>query len=405
MYITRKLSSWGINRDIFMLGLARMIDSAGASLLIILIPRYVQHLEIQFSGVPEPFLIGILLSTFGVTNFLTQPYAGVFLDRSGRHRPYLIGGLAIYAVSTGCLLWTTGAVGIFAVRLFQGAGIALTIPATLSLITTYTIPEQRSTAMGFYNIMRMSGFSLGPLAGGTLIQWWGFEIPIIFSAVTAFVGVGMIALLVREPAGKPAVNRKGFLATLSEYFTPGMVDFLKIATGNFAMALSISLISSLQNEFNVKLNQTTFEFSIAFSALLFSMIAVQMPISRLADRYGRKIPIVTGLICLAPVTIWMGYLTSTAALIVARVLQGVTVAAVFAPSVALGGDKADSDSSGRQLSIIGMSFVLGVGVGPALGGVLAGYVTFSAPFWIAALLSLLSAAIIGFTVSDSILSP
>jgi MFS family permease len=130
-----------------------------------------------------------------------------------------------------------------------------------------------------------------------------------------------------------------------------------------------------------------------------------MPISRLADRYGRKIPIVTGLICLAPVTIWMGYLTSTAALIVARVLQGVTVAAVFAPSVALGGDKADSDSSGRQLSIIGMSFVLGVGVGPALGGVLAGYVTFSAPFWIAALLSLLSAAIIGFTVSDSILSP
>ncbi len=77
-----------------MLGLARMIDSAGASLLIILIPRYIQHLEIHFSGLPEPFLIGILLSTFGVTNFLTQPYAGVVLDRSGRHRPYLISGLA-----------------------------------------------------------------------------------------------------------------------------------------------------------------------------------------------------------------------------------------------------------------------------------------------------------------------
>ncbi len=307
-------------------------------------------------------------------------------------------------MSTGCLLWTTDAVGIFLVRLFQGAGIALTIPTTLSLITAYTIPEERSTAMGFYNIMRMSGFSLGPLAGGTLIQWSGFQVPIIFATLTAFIGVALIALLVREPTGKPSVNRSGFLETLSEYVTPGMIDFLKIASGNFAMALSISLISSLQNEFNARLDQTTLEFSIAFSSLLFSMILVQMPIARFADRYGRKIPIVTGLLFLAPVTIWMGYLTSTEQLIAARVLQGIAVAAVFAPSVALGGDKADASSSGRQMSIIGMSFVLGVGLGPAMGGVLAGYLTFSAPFWIAAVLSLGSAGIIAFTVSDSLLA-
>jgi MFS family permease len=66
-------------------------------------------------------------------------------------------------------------------------------------------------------------------------------------------------------------------------------------------------------------------------------------------------------------------------MIVARFLQGVAVAAVFAPSLALAGDLAREGTSGSTLSILTMGFGLGIAVGTLLSGVLVSY-GFVVPF-------------------------
>jgi len=66
-------------------------------------------------------------------------------------------------------------------------------------------------------------------------------------------------------------------------------------------------------------------------------------------------------------------------MIAARFLQGVAVAAVFAPSLALAGDLAREGTSGSTLSILTMGFGLGIAFGTLLSGVLVSY-GFVVPF-------------------------
>ena len=68
---------------------------------------------------------------------------------------------------------------------------------------------------------------------------------------------------------------------------------------------------------------------------------------------------------------------------VARFVQGIAVAAVFAPALALAGDLAGEGESGSTLSVLTMGFGLGIAFGTLLSGILVGF-GFAVPFLIAA---------------------
>jgi len=70
----------------------------------------------------------------------------------------------------------------------------------------------------------------------------------------------------------------------------------------------------------------------------------------------------------------------------ARFLQGVAGAMVFAPALALAGDIASEGQSGSTLSVLTMAFGFGVAVGPLLSGILVSW-GFVVPFAFGALLA------------------
>jgi MFS family permease len=73
-------------------------------------------------------------------------------------------------------------------------------------------------------------------------------------------------------------------------------------------------------------------------------------------------------------------------MIVARFIQGIAVAAVFAPSLALAGDLAGDGESGSTLSLLTMGFGLGIAFGTLFSGILVGF-GFATPFVVATVLS------------------
>lgn len=401
--ITRFLNKHDIQTDVFMLGLARMIDSFSSSLLIILIPLIVKERSIHFGSYATAAVSGILLSAYGLTNFVIQPSAGTWMDRSGKYKPFIIWGLSLYAGATACFIWFHSFFSLLSLRIVQGVGIAFTIPPTLSLITRYSTKSNRGTAMGFYNMMRMVGFCIGPVVAGTLADRLGHVYVLALGAITAWVGCLLVSLLVTEPENvTPSNDDHSLREAVMYFFQPDRLPFLKIAAANLAMALSISLISALENEFNEKLHQGAMEFGFAFSALILSLVIFQLPMGMLADRVGRKLPIVGGMMFLIPTTLLMPYVGTTWQLIVLRMLQGISVAAVSAPSFALGGDQSKEGSRGREMSLISMAFVLGIGIGPAFGGILAGQFFFSAPFWFGAALCLCTAILVSTSVKETL---
>lgn len=95
-------------------------------------------------------------------------------DRFGPKYMYL-GGLAVFTLaSLACGLSSTlGA--LIAFRAVQGLGAALMTPQTMAIITRTFPPNQRGAAMGLWGATSGVAMLVGPLAGGLLVDGFGWE--------------------------------------------------------------------------------------------------------------------------------------------------------------------------------------------------------------------------------------
>ena len=87
--------------------------------------------------------------------------AGMMGDRFGRRRFLAIGMLIFGAASAGAAL-ATSSEALILFRALQGAGAALVLPATLSIITDVFPREERATAIGIWTGVGALGLGLGP---------------------------------------------------------------------------------------------------------------------------------------------------------------------------------------------------------------------------------------------------
>jgi EmrB/QacA subfamily drug resistance transporter len=97
-------------------------------------------------------------------------FAGSLADRFGR-KGVLITGLSLFA--TGCFASaaaTTTAV-LLSGRVIGGAGAALVMPATLSLLLQVTPPHRKAQAIAGWSAATGAAGALGNLGGGLTLQW------------------------------------------------------------------------------------------------------------------------------------------------------------------------------------------------------------------------------------------
>ncbi|EJP64422.1 membrane transporter [Beauveria bassiana ARSEF 2860] len=102
-----------------------------------------------------------------------------------------------------------------------------------------------------------------------------------------------------------------------------------------------------------------------------SSVLFAVPVGWAADRFGsRKIPFLTGVVALLTSTAMLCAGTSTAVLMAARLLQGISVAVVWAVGFATVQDLVGTSELGRVTGIIYSFVSVGELVAPALGGFL-----------------------------------
>jgi MFS family permease len=397
--LTTIADRFGVNRVVLALSVARLGDAIGNSILFIIIPLYVAKLPAPWFPFPEVVLVGLLISLFGLVNSIMQPVMGAVTDRVSRRKPIIQLGLLMVGLSTLAFIVASRFTDLLLIRALQGVGVALTIPASLALMTTATEKQTRGSSMGVYTTMRMVGFAIGPLLGGFLQVHFGFHAAFFAGAAAIALGMIFVQLWVHEePADVSKSNGQPFRIIDPKLLTAGIVG-LGFAT--FVMAGSFSMMTTLEEEFNARLDMTAIGFSIAFSALMISRLIFQLPLGRWSDKIGRKPLIIGGLLLMVPSTILLGFATSATQLTIIRLLQGLASAGVAAPAFALAADLSTGGSEGRQLSIVTMGFGLGIALGPLLAGVLA-VVFFELPFLVGGLMSLLGAWIVYRYVPESI---
>ena len=387
------------------LALARMVDAVANSFLVVVLPLYIGQVvalpaivgsSITVGGigitVTEELLIGVVLSLFGFLNSLGQPFTGRLSDRTGKRKVYVLLGLALVAVGSVGFLFLADYVSVLALRALQGIGAAFTVPMTVALVNEYSAADQRGGNFGLFNTFRLLGFGTGPLVAGVVLNYGpyelfgvafsGFDAAFLVAVVGAVVSFGLVTVLIHDPENTEAQAGEELSVAVLNRNGGGLDPVFALGLATIVMAMSFAIFAPLANTINARLGQGELLFSVEFGAAVLANVLFQLPIGRLSDRYGRRPFLLGGFVLLLPTTLLQGVITTPPAMIALRFLQGLSVAAVFAPSLALAGELAGEGKSGSTLSILTMGFGLGIAVGTLLSGILVGF-GFVVPFAVA----------------------
>ena len=124
--------------------------------------------------------------------------AGKIADLHGRKKIFTI-GLIIYTLSSTMAAFADSAVWLLACRACQGAGAGMFTPTGMAILTSIFPPHKRGRAIGIYIAAVYIGLSVGPFAGGALIQQFGWRS--IFWVMLP-LGAGSIAVTVAYLRGE-----------------------------------------------------------------------------------------------------------------------------------------------------------------------------------------------------------
>ena len=141
-----------------------------------------------------------------VVNAYTLTFAVLMLsggrvaDLYGRRLVFQLGLALFTASSLACGLATTSG-ELIAARSFQGAGGALMMPATLSIISAAFPREERGTAIGIWAGVSGSALAIGPLLGGLLTEHVGWNWIFFVNVPIGVVALAASFVLIAESRG------------------------------------------------------------------------------------------------------------------------------------------------------------------------------------------------------------
>ncbi len=400
--IRKYIIETGGNRTVMALSFARLGDAVGNSILFVVIPLYVAKLPSPLFPIPETIRVGILIAVFGVVTAVMQPFMGAISDRIGNRKAFIQIGLFLMVLGSLGYVIAQDFKDMLIFRSLQGLGVSLTVPASVALIATSSNQRTRGGSMGIYTAFRMAGLAIGPLLGGFVFDRFGFDIAFYIGAGFILIGMLMVQMWIKNiPIPKQEQtekSKKSFQFLDRSLFSAGI---LGAGFASLVAAGAFSMLAPLETQFNSRLNETAFGFGLAISALTLGRLIFQIPLGRWSDSIGRKPLIIGGLLLMVPATIMIGFVGSTLQLSIARFFQGIASAGIAAPAFAVAADLARKGSEGQQLSIITLSFGLGIGLGPLLAGILAVY-SIELPFLVLGILCLIASWVVNRYVPETV---
>ena len=165
------------------------LDLVGFGIVLPVLPLYAERFD------ASPAVIGLLVASFSLAQFVFSPIWGRVSDRVGR-KPVLV--LSLFGTAVGSLL--TGIAGslwlLFAARLLDGISGASVSVAQAS-VTDLAPPSERPRLLGLLGAAFGLGFVAGP-AIGALAALGGPHVPFLVAAGLAFVNAVVAAFRLPE---------------------------------------------------------------------------------------------------------------------------------------------------------------------------------------------------------------
>lgn len=156
----------------------------------------------DYSG-STPFLMGMALGVYGISQSLLQMPMGLLSDKIGR-RPVVIAGLVLFAVGSVVAALSTSIYGLLLGRFLQGCGAVSS--ALMALVSDLSSEQNRTRAMATVGASIGISFSAAMIAGPMMSAYGGLSTLFWITFILALLGILLMAFVVPVQTGAERIQ-------------------------------------------------------------------------------------------------------------------------------------------------------------------------------------------------------
>jgi MFS family permease len=173
-----------------------------------------------------------------------NPIFGRLGDIRSRRRMYLI-GVAVFALCTGGAALAHSSAALIATRAGAGIGTSIAMPNGMAMVLGYFAREERSRALGWFNMVGITAPAIGLALGGIMIDAFGWRsLFVIYGAISVVGFAFALAFLYempREASRAKSIDVAGSL-TLGTATLAAMLGLTFVARRGLTSPLTLSLL-------------------------------------------------------------------------------------------------------------------------------------------------------------------
>lgn len=365
LYLSPFLS---LDRKIWLLALARCINTMGFSLVMPFMAMYLVE-DRGASGT----LYGAVYLLAGVISAVAQGVAGEISDRVGR-RKVMITGLALRSVNMaalGAAVLTSASITVLGLLVVANGLLRSWFePAASAAVTELSTPETRVAAFGLQRIGVNVGWAVGPALGGFLAA---HSFGTLFFAAAPATLITILAVLPvkdqpRQQAAAPKARERLDLALVINALKENRVFTIYLGLVLFGSMMTVQIFSTLSLYASAHLGFTKADVGLLYTINGLFVVFFQVPAVRVVRLVGMRRALVLGAILYAVAYASFGLASTFAALGIGMLIL-TAGEVIFAPALSdTAATLGDPKRMGRAFGLFGLMQSLGISLGPLLGG-------------------------------------
>jgi MFS family permease len=341
-----------------------LVNSTGSGMVFPFLTLYL-HQRLNLSMV----YVGVILMFWAISGLVGQIIGGAFTDRFGRKR-LMAFSLASNAVMLALFGFADSFVIAAIVVSITGFVSALYQPARDAMIADLVESDKRPQAYGLIRVVANLGIAIGPALGGFLAAQ-SYLITFMSSASATFTYFLITTFLMHET--KPSVPPHHATDTAPGNLMTVLRDtrFVAFCIGGICctvLAAQMMAVLPVYMKDQFGLGEMYFGWVMTTNAAM--VVLLQLPITRITRKIPRLFLTAAGAILYALGVSGVALGSAFPHFIAAMVVYTFGEMILVPTSTAVTADLAPADLRGRYMGMLGLTWSVGFGIGPIIGGLI-----------------------------------